>query len=165
MSYFPDLFHSNSDSSRFPKILHVGWLDSNHEYPTGAVSDDFLSRLWEFCRYSIVECRGFHLCEFCEPVERKNVKFPLWESRYGPLERTRNGYTIKLGFGEIIVLGKNDVVYYSPNLIYHYILDHHYLPPQEFTEAILTSPLPTSDEYLTIATHESWHIKDLGEKP
>ena len=163
MTYYPDLFCPTPDKKMFPTILNVGWLGDQHEYPTGTVSDEFLDKLWIFCRYSIVEMRGFHLCEFCPPVERKNIKFPLWESRYGPLEMERDGCRIELGFGEIMVLNQNDFVYYAPNLIYHYVLDHHYLPPDEFIQAILTSPLPTSDEYITVATSRSWPIDDLSK--
>jgi hypothetical protein len=32
-------------------------------------------------------------------------------------------------------------------MIYHYVSDHHYRPPAEFTEAIVGSALPGSDEY------------------
>ncbi len=37
---------------------------------------------------------------------------------------------------EIRVLGKNGKSYAAPNLIYHYIKDCGYFPPQEFIDAV-----------------------------
>jgi len=41
-------------------------------------------------------------------------------------------------------------------MIYHYINDHHYLPPDEFVQAVLHGPLLGSDEYSRRASQYSW---------
>jgi hypothetical protein len=45
-----------------------------------------------------------------------------------------------LGSAEIRVPGKDGKVYAAPNLIYHYIKDCGYLPPQEFIDAVALMP-------------------------
>ena len=48
----------------------------------------------------------------------------------------RGKHTAYLGNGEIRVRG--EAAYYaSPTLIYHYVVAHHYKPPEEFIEAVL----------------------------
>lgn len=159
MTYHPDL--SRRDNSKF---LYIGWLDSQHQYPVGTVSEKFIARLWEFCRYSVTECLGRHYCEFCPRVIINKQILPFGEFiQFEILKIHRDGITIKPGDGEIIVLGKNNNVYYAPNLIYHYVVDHSYLPPEEFIQAVLTCPLPTSDEYKKIAASRSWKFTDIGE--
>jgi hypothetical protein len=41
-------------------------------------------------------------------------------------------------------------------MIYHYVVDHHYLPPEEFISAVLDGPLPDSPEYLARAERYEW---------
>jgi len=41
-----------------------------------------------------------------------------------------------LGSAEIRVQGIDGAVYAAPNLIYHYMANHNYLPPEEFLGAI-----------------------------
>ncbi len=37
---------------------------------------------------------------------------------------------------EVRVLGQNDKIYVAPALIYHYVKEHHYQPPEEFILAV-----------------------------
>jgi hypothetical protein len=46
---------------------------------------------------------------------------------------------LELGNGEIRVIGSAGKVYASPVMIYHYMSEHNYLPPQEFIDAVLAS--------------------------
>jgi len=39
------------------------------------------------------------------------------------------------------------VLYAAPALIYHYVVEHDYKPPQEFIDAVMTVPQPGSEEY------------------
>jgi hypothetical protein len=36
----------------------------------------------------------------------------------------------------------------SPNLVFHYIQQHHYLPPDDFIRAVLKEPGPSSPDYI-----------------
>jgi hypothetical protein len=42
-----------------------------------------------------------------------------------------------LGSAEIRVPGKSGIQYACPNMIYHYLQDHNYRPPDEFITAVL----------------------------
>ena len=62
-----------------------------------------------------------------------------------------------LGSQEIRILGSDGIIYAAPNLIYHYVVDHNYLPPKEFIEALINSPLPEAIEFLDHVKDYSWY--------
>lgn len=160
MTYYPDLsLFPVSDQNVSSKIFAVGWLNNQYEYPRGSVSETFLERLWTFCRYPAFVTRGFHHCEICLPVER-NVKF--LENRH-ILKAQREGVVVDLGCAEIDVFAENGIIYHAPNLVYHYVLDHEYHPPEPFVQAVLTCPLPTTEEYKRILENLGWgHVVDFA---
>jgi len=41
-----------------------------------------------------------------------------------------------MGAGEIRVRGADGVWYVAPRLVIHYVVEHHYCPPQGFLEAV-----------------------------
>lgn len=137
--YLPDL-------SFYPSINHkenllfkaVGWLDDQHDFPRGNVSDEFMARLWEFCREPIMCYMGFHNCDFCTDSK----------DGFGVLAE-RNGKKFRLGSTTMIVLDgfTANIAYVSPDMIYHYIIVHRYLPPEQFIRAVLNSSSPQSLEY------------------
>jgi len=130
MAYYPDLSPYQYRVQKIdPLIVNIGWLDGVHPRTTGNVSEDFIERLWAHCQNYVREFRGYHECELCSE--------PAW-----PYIGKRGNEELALGSAEIRVSGKNGVVYAAPNLIYHYVIDHHYLPPEEFIQAVLESPLP-----------------------
>lgn len=133
MTYYPDLSpyeYYQAESS----TVNIGWLDAVHKYPQGAVPDEFIERLWAFCCSPVHQSKGFHACELC----RKPV--------FG-LTVHRGNNTIQLGSAEIRVFGKDGTVYAAPDLIYHYVIEHHYRPPDQFIQAVMESPLPCSSAY------------------
>lgn len=112
------------------RTLNVGWLDKEHDYLKGEVDDRFLIRLRLFMEQIVHDdCFGPHRCELCNQARAS---------------------------GEIRVFGENGVIYASPTMIYHYVKSHHYLPPQEFIDAVLYGPLPGSTEYHAHAQACSW---------
>jgi hypothetical protein len=129
--------------------LNIGWLDVTQPYVQGDTSQVFRDRLFEFCldKYVVHIARGFQECQFCglssEPWFEEN------EFKYG-----ENAHWMSIGDGEIRVLGSS-AIYSAPALIYHYVVEHHYKPPQEFIEAVLTGPTPGSDAHMAL-------LKQLG---
>jgi len=106
-----------------PNVYAVGWLDQNHDFPKGEVSQVILERILELCFNPVNPTRGWHQSPFVD---------------HAPL-----GYAVEykgkhmlLGSAEIRVLGKKGRIYAAPNLIYHYIKDCGYRPPDEFLEAL-----------------------------
>ena len=123
--YFPDL--SPQPNSKRPS-LSVGWLDSSHQYNQGAVTQEFVERLLVFCTNPVFITMGIHECEFCQEI---NGSQGGWE----------------YGSGEIWVFGSDAAHYVAPDMIYHYVVTHQYLPPEEFIQAVLVCPLPDTPEY------------------
>ncbi len=81
--------------------------------------------------------RGIHTCEFCALSDHQ--WFTQQQNTYG-----ESAHWASLGDGEIRVLGES-VVYAAPALIYHYVVEHHYKPPDEFIEAVLAGE-PASEQ-------------------
>jgi hypothetical protein len=84
-------------------------------------------RLLPLCLEPIELYRGFHECDLngCKNIA---LKFTL-----------PNGEEEWLGNGEIEVAGENGKSYRAPSLVYHYIVEHNYLPPPEFITAVLNT--------------------------
>lgn len=136
MAYFPDMsdycYHHNGIR---PKTKTVGWLSREHTFEKEMPSQEHLTLLWDFCTVQTMQMRGFHLCELCENPERSHLLVQ------------RNGETLSLGSAEIRVFGNDGTIYAAPNLIYHYVRDHGYRPPQSFLTALENSPKPPSQEF------------------
>jgi hypothetical protein len=141
MAYYPDL-SPYEYSGPEPSTVNVGWLAKKHGYSQGTVPDNFIERLLLFCRRLIHPTLGWHNCPFCR-------KPTLVWVRQGEGE-------FLLGTAEIRVIGKNGIIYAAPNLIYHYVAEHHYRPPEEFVQAVMEAPLPGSPEYEAL-------VSNLGE--
>lgn len=139
MAYYPDLTSYCYISHLIrPSTLNVGWIEGNC-FEKGTLSDDVLDKLWRFCQCSIGQTRGFHVCNLPGCEQR------TWSA--GPHKSSRGEATVLLGSAEIRVFGKNGYIYAAPDMIYHYVIDHLYMPPEEFIEALLISPLPGAQEY------------------
>lgn len=135
--YYPDLSEFSCDP-RKPSdttLKCVGWLSARNYYPKKPAERHFLDALWWLCRHPIVEHRGFHECEFCSPPQSKQV--------YGDW----GGSRIKLGSKLIFVFGSDSTAYVCPDMIFHYVLEHDYAPPEEFVRAVESGPRPGTLEF------------------
>jgi hypothetical protein len=135
MTYFADLSEYAYGDLEFarPGTKNIGWLASGRDFPTAQPSDELLELLWCFCSISVAKARGGHDCEFCP---KGTAYF------FG-----RSGRRLALSTAQIRVFGDNGTVYAAPNLIYHYVLTHHYRPPDEFIEALRNGPRPPNQDY------------------
>lgn len=127
--YFPDLTKLANGA------LAIGWLSVEKGYSVGQASAEFCRRLLDFCEVQIIITLGYHECEFCD-----NPPFGL-RVEY-------DNKTLTLGSDDIWAFGADGQVYLAPNLIYHYVTAHNYLPPSEFIEAVLHGLDPASPAYL-----------------
>jgi hypothetical protein len=145
MTYFADLsnYVYGPLSGTNALTRNVGWLSPSVAFSTGDVDEEFMTCLWQFCTVSIVQTRGLHECEFCR-TRAANVA-------------ERRGQQLLLGSAEIRVFSKAGDVYAAPNLIYHYVDVHHYLPPAEFIEAVQKGPRPPDQVYFE-------KLSELGER-
>ncbi|GAB4199256.1 MAG: hypothetical protein OHK0022_19370 [Roseiflexaceae bacterium] len=126
--YYPDLSrYEYSSSEPYEKTLNIGWLDISYSYPIGDVPQKFIDQLWVYCCHPVCFSLGYHTCTFCGSAA--GVLFERGTERR------------RFGSAEIRVL-TNDVAYAAPNLVYHYVVDHQYRPPDVFIQAVLNQPLP-----------------------
>ena len=105
-------------------LLAVGWLDEHHEFPKGVISNDLLEKILTLCFVPVNQTRGMHFSPFL-PGSGLNA----YQVEY-------KGRKMGLGSAEIRVRSREGKCYAAPNLIYHYIKDCRYLPPQEFLDAV-----------------------------
>jgi hypothetical protein len=129
--YYPDLSVYEYIQYEGDNILNIGWLDKQHEFSKGEVPKEFLDKLLYICVYKKTnQTRGFHkspFFSFRNIFALKNIGYPVrLESKI-----------YFLGSAEIRVKGQRDIIYASPDLIYHYVKDCKYLPPKEFIEAVM----------------------------
>lgn len=122
--YFEDLSNSIDNKGEIEdNTFMVGWLDEKHAFPKGTVQLSTLQKILALCFSPVRQTRGFHQSPFLDPSP---IGYPV-EYR---------GKQMRLGSAEICVTDKNGKNFRAPNLIYHYIKDCNYLPPQEFIDAI-----------------------------
>ncbi|WP_446009239.1 DUF7919 family protein [Candidatus Electrothrix sp.] len=145
MTYYKDLTPYEYFARYVPSeltFLNVGWLNDTEPFPQEETSPEFRDKLFQFCldEYVVNIARGFHVCELCSDISREQW-YNEGQSRYG--EKT---HWLGIGDGEICVIGKS-VIYAAPTLIYHYVVEHQYKPPDEFIEAVLKGPSPGSEEH------------------
>lgn len=130
MTYFEDLSPYAYLPDTVPPgvtVRNVGWLDGEHPFPVGEAPLGFADKLGVLCaEHATAQTRGFHWCDFClesgeEPEETHPVK----------------GTALTLGSAEVRVLAPPGVWLTAPDLVYHYVVRHSYLPPETFIEAVL----------------------------
>lgn len=114
------------------QLYAVGWIEEPG-FTTGTVPDECIEALIAAYPTKIVSdgTRGWHTCTLCE-VEMPKVK---WK-----------GNTIDVsGHGHFLVRYEK-AVYMAPALLLHYILDHHYCPPQVFCDTVINGEFLTADD-------------------
>lgn len=131
--YFADLSWYSLGGPAAAPSRNVGWLDEHRPFPRERPSAQLLDAIWEHCAILVMPTRGLHACAFC----------PQQGSVF-----ERDGTRLRLGSGEIRVFGPSRDAYAAPNMIYHYVLEHHYRPPADFLGALSEGPRPQSDDYL-----------------
>jgi hypothetical protein len=132
---FPDLSPYCYQDRYFRNgTLNVGWLDLTKPFRTAEPTQQFLETLLQFATVSVAVMRGAHFFELCGPEKQ--------------MDGTECGDDkLFLGMAEIRVFASNGTIYAAPNLIYHYVKDHSYAPPDTFIEAVLTTPSPPHDDF------------------
>lgn len=118
MVHYPDL-----DTNSLEQAIRIGWLDRDQPFSKGVADPAFVEKLKVYYDRRVRQSRGFHVCPFCE------------ERRFGlPVEL--GGKMLTLGSAEIEVRDVQGRIYVAPDLLYHYITEHGYLPPREFIDAV-----------------------------
>ena len=124
MAHFLDLtpyVYGPSCASAEERVVNVGWLAEADNFRRGKFGGRLLEKLLRLCNRQVNITRGLHRCPFCG---KSPIRIPFGENE------------ILLGSAEIRVWGSDGIVFAAPTLIYHYIRDHDYMPPDEFVNAL-----------------------------
>jgi hypothetical protein len=150
INYAEDLSPYEEGNLKLQEVLRVGWINKEHTFPTGAVIPEVIDKLKEIlvscnnypCYVCVHTIRGHSGC----PVCNKLAAFRVHDGRTivsldnvnAASDGDPRGVSI-LGCCEIwIPNAKQPNNYFAAHdLIYHYIVDHQYLPPEEFIESVL----------------------------
>tara|TARA_R110002111_G_C5968880_1_gene370134 strand:+ start:1211 stop:1699 length:489 start_codon:yes stop_codon:yes gene_type:complete len=129
--YYADdnCWYEFADDCEFKKILHIGWLDSNHSFPLGTVDKALVKQLRDlvcgspgWVNVHVHAISGLHPCNLCNA---------------NPKIRCRTGRLRYLGITELWIPSRDKkIIFASPDMVLHYIEEHSYLPPAEFLEAL-----------------------------
>lgn len=136
MTYFPDLsrYQFLPETVRDGVIaLNVGWLDENHDVPTGKARETFVANLFWLCKeYPVARTRGYHPCVFCRQLGVQEY----------PSTASYEGESIPLGSAEVRVVADDGTWLVAPDLVLHYVQCHEYRPPEAFVAAVERRQLP-----------------------
>ena len=133
--YFADLTPYSYDKHPERVGLNVGWLDKAHGFSSGTVPTVLIEKLIEISKKPFEKHRGFHICEFCDFGRMPDSPDKL------------NDWFLKLNAAGALsstiirVVGRDGRVYFSPNMICHYVSKHYYKPPEEFIDAVMETDL------------------------
>jgi hypothetical protein len=129
----------DADLTGAGRVRNIGYLARGHSYPKGTTSEAFFDHLVELVERPLGAWAGYHTCDLGWCRLRLTLHPPQPTFRY-------KGRVLGLGDIDIFVPG-DEVVYYAPSLILHYIRRHKYAPPPCFVDAVLKCPDPRSQEY------------------
>lgn len=116
-------------STELPDVrprLNVGWLAGWAQFPKADPSPEFLAALFARVQHPVRKMDGAHVC--CKKFQ---------DEASGLTRAELAGGTVLLGAAEIEVDGPEGVVYVAPDLIFHYVREHRYAPPEPFVRACL----------------------------
>jgi hypothetical protein len=103
------------------RLVNVGWLDENHSFCQGIMATALIDKLFTLCESPMNITRGMHKCPFCGKTSINVERF---------------GRKVVLGHAEIRLQANWRIEFTSPNMILHYVIDHQYLPPDQFVAAL-----------------------------
>ncbi len=123
--YYDDLTYYSCPFHYFENAKNIGWIEETG-FNKGSVPEEFIENLLKYIKEPI------HVVSDC----------------FYPIKMIYKNELLSLGYLEIRVLSENGKQRYAaPDLIFHYIVELGYKPPQEFIDAVLYGPKPGSIEY------------------
>jgi hypothetical protein len=145
------------------EVRTIGWLENGHEHQKGQVDEQSLfnlRKLLVMSPRSAKQAKGFHICDLCVPTEDRLARPKI----------TFEGKELTLGSSELWIpsASSKNLIYAAPNLIYHYIVEHSYLPPNEFLDAVnsfdMDSDWNAYEQYRTILEQHRERIRKAEQQ-
>lgn len=119
------------------KLVAAGWLDPDHPYTRGQLSNRTFERLCAMFEdpFDVWMYRGPHDCGFCNIEGGSTIEC--------------GGRAIRVGTANLFVPSVSpSCVFVMPSLAIHYIQAHDYCPPEPFARAVDRCPPFESQAYL-----------------
>ena len=129
--YYEDLspYHFASNDI-LEGVFHVGWLDKYNAYSHGVVNDSVISY---FCQ---LICNDFPNFNICTNRTIDNITAcPFCDHEIHVFSESANDEFLSI---TELWIPSGSITYAAPALVYHYITDHNYLPPQCFLDAVMS---------------------------
>lgn len=130
---------SNKKDYSATKTLCVGWLNHVSDFSVGDTPSFVLDKVYESIKNNTIEqMRSCSPCLLCFPSMDIIREATLSGDGTDVFAFHSNLDAEPILLGGRVVLHKGfDKNYIYPDLIWHYIKEHRYLPPQEFISAIV----------------------------
>ncbi len=141
MAFFPDLTFYEYFRPSYGPMLAIGWLDKEHPYPQGKAPIAFVAKLAAILSSEVNPrvnlTRGFHQNELLpgDPEIKAHYQHHI-------PHLLKDYSIIFIGNGELHFAYESKF-YGAPTMIYEYIVENSYLPPQAFIDAVLHGDLIT----------------------
>jgi len=149
MAHFKDLEKCDYFGGQLKDVLlAVGWLDKDHEFSQGKVSEVNMDLLKMYCEKPlwVHVFRGFHDCNLCETQGSRNDNKGVF-SNAGLFGVQKESGQLESGIGKRksalnVFVPYKDKIFVAPENIVHYIIEHGYQPPNEFFDVLRSAPKP-----------------------
>lgn len=125
--------YSHNLKKSLPDVMNIGWLDKSSDYKTGSIGNEFIEKLIaiylnddEFNGRTKLARSTNAVCNICGCVS--------------PLIK-KNGISYSIDLEEIWIPSIGNGHFASPAIVIHYIIDHSYVPPDEYIQSVLAVDL------------------------
>jgi len=122
----------------------VGWLGDLAD-PVGDVSDSCIDKLFSAYERNLIfsdGTMGWHDCEMCSGEAQHYPRGDV-----GPIVEWKGRELRLYGHGHYLIKYRK-IVYMAPALLLHYILDHQYMPPDQFISAVTEGRFLTEEDLM-----------------
>lgn len=142
---YPDLAPHITVSENPQVLLNVGWLDGCFEYQQGATDFNLMLKLLTLTLFNLDQ-RPIAK-QFGRHQHPRNIVVHTNHRQGSPFNCPYCHIPIQLidDQSRVMYLGRNDmhlpnadrsIIFRFPTLLYHYMIEHNYLPPVDFLNAL-----------------------------
>lgn len=145
--HYEDLKPYKLGDKIYPNIINIGWLDKGIDFNQGDMSQKLTDKLFKLTMFDLDQKLIKNEFGHYVYMHPNNIIMHDMHMRGSPFECPLCGKEIDLidEYGRVMTLGRNEM--YIPavdgeysfdfsTLLYHYIAEHKYLPPQLFLDAL-----------------------------
>ncbi|MEM9005867.1 MAG: hypothetical protein AAGE59_20375 [Cyanobacteria bacterium P01_F01_bin.86] len=151
----------------FPEVRYVGWLGGDEPYQKGNVVSALAEKLREILFLDIRNNTDTQETASCNEFPSIHVHLGYTRGRPDPCPFCKAVITVKpdnlqhyvgtqnkvLGRNQFCLPSGDGTFYVAPTLIYHYIIEHWYQPPQLFLDVLDAFDLGTPFNINTARAH------------